>query len=104
MARIPHHAATENRILNPAVKDLYHRRAQARINADQNHRARRALNVQIRAERDADRAKWETALDGGWLRWVLSFAVSLAPPPLTFDGKVGACGAVERVELRDVLV
>ena len=46
----------------------YHRRAQARIAAEQDHRARRALNAQIRAERDADRARWEPALDPGWLR------------------------------------
>lgn len=46
----------------------YHRRAQARIAAEQDHRARRALNAQIRAERDADRARWQPALDPGWLR------------------------------------
>jgi len=46
----------------------YHRRTQARIAAEQDHRARRALNAQIRAERDADRARWEPALDPGWLR------------------------------------
>jgi hypothetical protein len=46
----------------------YHRRAQARINAEKDHRVRRALNAQLRAERDADRAKWEPALDPGWLR------------------------------------
>ena len=36
----------------------YHRRAQARITAEQDQQARRALNAQIRAERDADRARW----------------------------------------------
>ena len=36
----------------------YHRRAQARITAEQDHRARRALNAQVRAERDADRTRW----------------------------------------------
>jgi acetyl-CoA acetyltransferase len=46
----------------------YHRRTQARIAAEQDHQARRALNAQIRAERDADRARWEPALDPGWLR------------------------------------
>ncbi|MFI5064817.1 MAG: hypothetical protein ACHP9Z_12685 [Streptosporangiales bacterium] len=46
----------------------YHRRAQARITVEQDHQARRVLNAQIRAERDADRARWEPALDPGWLR------------------------------------
>lgn len=46
----------------------YHRRAQARIATEQDHRVRRALNAQIRAERDADRARWQPALDPGWLR------------------------------------
>jgi hypothetical protein len=46
----------------------YHRRAQARTAAEQDHRARRALNAQIRAEKDADRAGWAPALDPSWLR------------------------------------
>ena len=46
----------------------YHRRAQARIAAEQDHQARRVLNAQMRAERDGDRARWEPALDPGWLR------------------------------------
>jgi hypothetical protein len=46
----------------------YHRRTQARIAAEQDHGARRALNAQIRAERDRDRTRWEPALDPGWLR------------------------------------
>jgi hypothetical protein len=46
----------------------YHRRAQARTTAEKDHRARRALNAQIRAERDADRAQWAPALDSAWLR------------------------------------
>jgi hypothetical protein len=46
----------------------YHRRAQARTAAEQDHRAGRALNAQIRAERDADRAGWAPALDSTWLR------------------------------------
>lgn len=46
----------------------YHRRAQARIAAEHDHQARRALNAQVRAERDADRARWQPALDPGWLR------------------------------------
>ncbi len=46
----------------------YHRRAQARITAEQDHRARRALNAQVRAERDADRTRWAPPLDPAWLR------------------------------------
>src|ERR1017187_3193303 len=46
----------------------YHRRAQARTAAEQDPRARRALNAQIRAEKDADRAGWAPALDPTWLR------------------------------------
>ncbi len=46
----------------------YHHRAQTRITAARDHQARRALNAQIRAERDADRARWQPALDPGWLR------------------------------------
>src|ERR1700727_180487 len=46
----------------------YHCRAQARIAAEQDHQARRVLNAQMRAERDGDRARWEPALDPGWLR------------------------------------
>jgi hypothetical protein len=46
----------------------YHRRAQARIAAERDHRARRALTAQLRAEADADRARWEPALDPAWLR------------------------------------
>ena len=46
----------------------YHRRAQTRLAAERDHQARRALNAQIRAERDADKARWQPALDPGWLR------------------------------------
>ena len=46
----------------------YHRRAQTRITAEQNHRVSRVLNAQIRAEKDADRAGWAPALDPTWLR------------------------------------
>ncbi len=46
----------------------YHRRTQARITAEQDQRARRALNAQVRAERDADRTRWAPALDPVWLR------------------------------------
>lgn len=44
----------------------YHRRTQARITAEQDQRARRALNAQVRAEREADRARWAPALDPAW--------------------------------------
>lgn len=44
----------------------YHRRTQARITAEQDQRARRALHAQVRAERDADRARWAAALDPAW--------------------------------------
>jgi hypothetical protein len=46
----------------------YHRRTQARITAEQDQRARRALNAQVRAEREADRTRWAPALDPAWLR------------------------------------
>lgn len=46
----------------------YHRRSQARITAEQDQRARRALTAQVRAERDADRTRWAPPLDPAWLR------------------------------------
>jgi len=46
----------------------YHRRTQARITGEQDQRARRALNAQVRAEREADRTRWAPALDPAWLR------------------------------------
>jgi len=46
----------------------YHRRTQARMTAEQDQRARRALNAQVRAERDADRTRWAPALDPAWRR------------------------------------
>jgi len=46
----------------------YHQKTQARIVAQQDERARRALTTQIRADRDAARAGWAPALDERWLR------------------------------------
>src|ERR1700683_1842018 len=46
----------------------YYQRAHARTTAEQDHRARRALNAHLRAEKDADRAGWAPALDPAWLR------------------------------------
>jgi len=46
----------------------YHRRAQTRVAMERDHQARRALNAQIRAEHEADKARWQPALDPGWLR------------------------------------
>ena len=54
--------------LTAAQVYAYHHRAQSRITAERDHQARRALNAQIRAERDTDRARWRPALDPGWLR------------------------------------
>jgi hypothetical protein len=47
---------------------VYHQKTQARAAADTDERARRALQAQIRAERDAARAGWSPALDPQWLR------------------------------------
>ena len=46
----------------------YQRRAQARTVAEQNQRARSALQAHIRAERDAARSAWAPALTPAWLR------------------------------------
>jgi hypothetical protein len=46
----------------------YHQRSQARGVSEGDARARRALNAQTRAERDAGRAGWAPALDPQWLR------------------------------------
>jgi hypothetical protein len=46
---------------------VYHQKTQARVAADQDERARRALQAQIRAERDAARAGWSPAMDAQWL-------------------------------------
>ncbi len=47
---------------------IYHQKTQARAAAERDERARRALQAQIRAERDAARAGWSPALDPQWLR------------------------------------
>lgn len=47
---------------------LYQQKAQARAVAERDERARRALQAQARAERDAARAAWAPALDPAWLR------------------------------------
>ncbi len=46
----------------------YRQRTQARAAAERHQTARRALNDQIQAERDAARAGWAPALDPAWLR------------------------------------
>ena len=46
---------------------LQHQKTQARAAAERDERVRRALNAQIRADRDAARAQWAPALDPGWL-------------------------------------
>ena len=47
---------------------LHHQKIQARAAAERDERVRRALNTQIRADRDAARAGWAPALDPDWLR------------------------------------
>src|SRR5260370_17299383 len=47
---------------------VYHQKTQARAAADRDERARRTLQTQIRADRDAARAGWSPALDPQWLR------------------------------------
>ena len=47
---------------------LHHQKTQARAAAERDERVRRALNTQIRADRDAARAGWAPALDPEWLR------------------------------------
>jgi hypothetical protein len=46
----------------------YLNRTHARANAERDERARRALDAEHRAERDAARAEWAPALDPRWLR------------------------------------
>jgi hypothetical protein len=46
----------------------YHHKTQARVVNERDERTRRALNSQIRAERDATRSGWAPALDPQWLR------------------------------------
>ena len=47
---------------------VHHQRAQARAVTERDDGIRRALNAQIRADRDAHRAGWAPALDPDWLR------------------------------------
>ena len=47
---------------------LQHRKATAAAAAERDERARRVLNAQIRAEKDAARARWAPALDPRWLQ------------------------------------
>jgi hypothetical protein len=46
---------------------LHHQRTQAQAAAERDERARRALQAQIRADRDAARTGWAPALDAHWL-------------------------------------
>jgi hypothetical protein len=46
----------------------YHQKTQAREVSERDAQARRALNAQTRAERDAGRAVWSSALDPQWVR------------------------------------
>jgi hypothetical protein len=46
----------------------WHHKAQARVVAERDERARRSLQAQIRAEREAARSNWAPALDRQWLR------------------------------------
>ena len=47
---------------------VYQQRTQARVAAERDERARRALTAQMRADREAARAGWAPALDPDWLR------------------------------------
>ncbi len=47
---------------------IHLKRTQASANGERDERARRALNAQIRADRDASRASWAPAVDPHWLR------------------------------------
>src|ERR1700730_17518803 len=47
---------------------IHLKRTQARINGERDERARRALNAQIRADRDDSRATWAPAVGPRWLR------------------------------------
>ena len=55
---------------------IYQKRAQARVVAERDERARRALGAQARADRDAARARWASVLDPGWLRQADLFQVA----------------------------
>jgi hypothetical protein len=47
---------------------LYQQRTQGMATAERDERTRRALNAQIRADTEADRAAWAPALNPDWLR------------------------------------
>ncbi len=55
---------------------VHQKRAQARVVAERDHRTRRALGAQARADRDAARADWAPVLDPGWLRQADLFQVT----------------------------
>jgi hypothetical protein len=57
---------------------VHQKRAQARVIAERDHRTRRALGAQARADRDAARAGWAPVLDPGWLRQADLFQVTRA--------------------------
>ena len=54
-------------VMTGAQVHVHLKRTQARALAERDERGRRALNAQIRADRDAARAGWSPALDPGWL-------------------------------------
>jgi hypothetical protein len=53
--------------LTAAQVYLYQQRSHARAVAERDEKGKRALNAQIRAEREAARARWAPALDPEWL-------------------------------------
>jgi hypothetical protein len=57
---------------------VHQKRAQAMVVAERDHRTRRALGAQARADRDAARAGWAPVLDPGWLRQADLFQVTRA--------------------------
>jgi hypothetical protein len=57
---------------------VHQKRAQARVVAERDHRTRRALGAQTRADHDAAQAGWAPVLDPGWLRQADLFQVTRA--------------------------
>jgi hypothetical protein len=55
-------------VMTGAQVYVHLKRTQARVLGERDERGRRALNAQIRADRDTHRAGWSPALDAGWLR------------------------------------
>ena len=55
---------------------IYQHKAQARVAAERDDLARRALQAQLRADREAIRAGWAPALDSQWLRQAGLFRVA----------------------------